>query len=92
MGWHFLLLLGAAAAAAVLVAVKLLARRRGDLTGPPRPGPRHLPPQELDELTEMVGRGEEAEVRRRLKDAGYDEAATRRLLWFMIRLAEPDGG
>ena len=90
MGWHAILLLAAAAAVLILLAAQLRARRRGDLTGPPRPEPRYLPPQELDELTEMVGRGEEAEVRRRLKDAGYDEAATKRLLWFMVRLAEPD--
>lgn len=90
MTWS-LLALAAVAALLALLTLKLRgAGPRGDPTAPRKPKPRRLSHKELDDLTTLVGRGGEAEVRRRLKSAGYDEAAADRLLWFMVRIGEPD--
>lgn len=86
-----LLLAVAAAAAALLLLLTLWLRRvraRDALMGPRKAGPKHLPPAELDRLTAMVGRGEEAQVRRLLAEAGYDERGVRRLLWWMRKITE----
>lgn len=91
MSW-FAILLAAAAAAIALLLLALWRRRvraRDALMAPPGRGPKHLPPAELDRLTALVGRGEEAEVRRQL-EGGYDERGVRRLLWLMRKLAETD--
>ena len=94
MSWSALLL--AAAVAAAAIALLLLAlwlrrmRARDALLGPPKRGPKHLPPAELDRLTAMVGRGEEAQVRRRLAQAGYDERGAGRLIWWMRKVAEAE--
>ncbi|HYD36446.1 MAG TPA: hypothetical protein VEA60_02465 [Allosphingosinicella sp.] len=90
MSWTLLLLLAAAAAILIMLFLKFRGDGRGDLTGPPKRKPRRLSRAELDRMTELVGRGGEAEVLRQLKAAGYDEAAARRLLWFMTRLAAED--
>jgi len=90
MSWYAVLLAAAAASVLLVLVVKLRGGGRGDLISPPRRKPRHLPGKELDRLTELVGRGEEEEVLRHLKSAGYDEARARRLLWFMIRIAGVD--
>ena len=94
MTLHALLLLGAAAAAACLIALafRLLRDPRRDLLGPPKKKPRKLSAAELDALTALVGRGEEAEALRRLEGAGYDERQAKRLLWLMTKIAETDGG
>ena len=92
MSWPAFLLAAAAASALLVLVVKLRGGRRGDLIAPPRRKPRHLPGKELDRLTGLVGRGEEEEVLRQLKGAGYDEAGARRLLWFMTRVAGVEGG
>lgn len=90
MGWFALLLFAAAAVGLFLLALKLLGRGgRGDLTGPA--GPRHLSNEELDRLTALVGRGEEAEVLGRLKNAGYSDSGTRRLVRLMAKVAAADG-
>jgi hypothetical protein len=88
MGWDVLLLAAAGAAAVVLLVLKLRGGGRRDLLGPSKPKPRHLSRAELDRMTELVGRGERAEVERQLKSAGYDEAQVRRLVWFMVKLTE----
>lgn len=93
MSWYAFLLVAAAAAALALLLLALWLRRvraRDALMGPPRRGPRHLPPAELDRMTAMVGRGEEAEVRRQLAQAGYDERKAGRLIWWMRKVAEAD--
>lgn len=89
-GLALLLAAAAAAATAVLLLVLWLrrVRARDALMGPPRRGPKHLPPAELDRMTEMVGRGEEAEVRRQLAQAGYDERRAGRLIWLMRKITE----
>lgn len=91
MSWSALLLAAAAGAALIALALRLRGGGRGDLTGPPRRKPRRLSRQELDELTALVGRGGEEEAVRRLKSAGYDEAATRRLVRLMGKVAAADG-
>jgi len=90
MSWQVLLLAGAGAAVLILLALKLRGGGggRGDPSAPPKRKPRHLPHEELDELTALVGGGGEEEVRRRLKDAGYGEAQVRRLIWLMTKLEE----
>jgi hypothetical protein len=88
MSWYALLIAAAAGAALLLLVAKLRGGGRGDLLGPPRARPRRLSREELDRMTELIGRGEQAEVERQLKSAGYDEAQTRRLVWLMTKLAE----
>lgn len=89
MSWPVLLLAAGAALTLLVLALKLRGGGgRGDLTGPPRRKPRHLPREELDRLTELVGRGGEAEAIRQLKGAGYDERQAKRLVWLMSKLAE----
>jgi hypothetical protein len=88
MSWSVLLLAAGAAAVLLVLVVKLRGGRRDDLMGPPKRKPRHLPREELDRMTEMVGRGEEAEVLRQLKGAGYDERQSKRLVWLMSKLTE----
>lgn len=92
MSWFALLLAAAVAVTAVLLLLLALwlrrVRARDALMGPPRRRPKHLPPAELDRLTALVGRGEEAEVRRQLAQAGYDERAAGRLIWWMRKVAE----
>lgn len=90
MSWSILLLSAAGAAALLVLALRLRGPRRGDPTAPPKPKPRHLPHEELDELTALVGRGGEEEARRRLKSAGYSDAQVRRLIWLMTKVAEAD--
>ena len=87
------LLLSAAAAALGLLLLALWLRRvraRDALMAPPKRKPKHLPPKELDRLTALVGRGGEAEVLRQLKSAGYGDAAARRLVWLMAKVAAAD--
>ena len=88
MSWPVLLLAAAGAAILLLLFLKLRGGGRRDLLGPPKPRPRHLPAEELDRLTELVGRGEEAEAIRQLKAAGYSEKQAKRLVWLMTKLAE----
>jgi hypothetical protein len=84
----------AAAATALLLAALALKlrgpRNRTDLTGPSKRKPRRLSHEELDRLTALVGSGGEDEAIRQLKSAGYDEAAVRRLLWLMRKVAAAD--
>ena len=81
MSWSALLL-SAGLAGMVLI---LLARRlrgagnRSDLTAPRKPKPRRLSRQEVDELTALIGGGQEEAVLRKLRAAGYDEAGSKRL-------------
>lgn len=91
MSWSVLLLAAAGAAVLILLVLKFRGRRPRDLLGPPRRKPRHLPGEELERLTALVGRGEEAEVMRQLKNAGYSDKQAKRLLWLMARLAATDG-
>lgn len=81
------LLLAAAGAAVLLVLVAKLRGGRGDLLAPPGRKPRRLSRGEMERLMELVGRGEEEEALRQLKAAGYEEAASRKLLRLMARLA-----
>jgi hypothetical protein len=90
MSWPLLLLAAAGLAVLLVLIAKLRGGGRGDLLGPPKRKPRHLPAEELDRLTELVGRGEEAEALRQLKSAGYSEKQSKRLLWLMARIAETD--
>jgi hypothetical protein len=91
MSWTALLLAAAAIATALpLLALWLRRARMRDAPMGPRAGPKHLPPAELDRLTALVGRGEEAQVRRRLAQAGYDERRAGRLIWWMRKVAEAD--
>jgi hypothetical protein len=80
-------LLALAGAALALALVLKLRGGRGDLIAPPGRKPRRLSHEELDRLTALVGRGEEEEALRQLKSAGYDDAAARRLVRLMARLA-----
>lgn len=86
--WLFAL---AGAALLLVLALRLRGDRRGDLIAPPGRKPKHLAREELDRLMDLVGRGEEEQAVRQLKSAGYDEAAARRLVGLMDRLAAPDG-
>lgn len=86
MSWSALLLAALAAAAVLVLVLKLRGGGRGDLIGPPKRKPRRLSHKELDDLTELVGRGGEEEALRQLKSAGYEEAAARRLLWLMAKI------
>ena len=90
MTLYALLSAAAAAAMAVLFALilKLAGGGRGDLIAPPKRKPRRLSAEELDGLTELVGQGGGEEAVRRLRSAGYDEAAAKRLVRLMARLAE----
>ena len=88
MSWPVLLLAAGAALVLLALAAKLRGGGRDDLMGPPRKTPRHLPREELDRLTELVGQGGEAEAMRELKAAGYNERQAKRLVWLMAKLAE----
>ncbi|HEX8573886.1 MAG TPA: hypothetical protein VF759_14170 [Allosphingosinicella sp.] len=90
MSWTALLL-GAGAAILIWLVLKLRGGGgRRDLLGPPKAKPRALSREELEQLTEIVGRGESEEALRRLKSAGYDVAQSRRLIWLMTKLAATD--
>ena len=88
MSWPFLLLAAGAALVLLVLAAKLRGGGRGDLMGPPKRKPRHLPREELDRLTELVGQGGAEEAVRQLKAAGYDERGAKRLVWLMTKLTE----
>lgn len=88
MSWAVLILAAAGVAVLLLLFLKLRGGRPRDLLGPPKRKPRHLPGEELDRLTALVGRGEEAEVLRQLESAGYSEKQAKRLIWLMAKLAE----
>lgn len=89
--WELIFAAAALAALLLLLFLKLGGGGGRDLLGPPKRKPRHLPREELDRLTELVGRGEEAEAVRQLKAAGYSEEQAKRLVWLMARLADGEG-
>lgn len=81
--------LAAAAVLLLLLALKLRGPRVGrDLTGPPRPKPRRMGAFEARRLADLVDRGESGEALRLIREAGYDDAAARKL----VRLIERLGG
>ena len=88
--WELILAAAGAAVLLLLLFLKLGGGGRRDLLGPPKRKPRKLSNEELNRLTELVGRGEEAEVLRQLKSAGYSEKQVKRLVWLMARLGEPE--
>lgn len=92
MSWSVLLLAVGASSLLLVLVLKLRGRGRDDLLGPPGRKPRDLSHEELDRMTEMVGRGEQEEVERQLKSAGYGEAGVRRLVWFMRKITEDQAG
>jgi hypothetical protein len=83
-----LLAVAASVALILLLALKLRGPRGArDLMRPPKPKRKRLTPDDASKLQTLVAEGKEDEALHLVRGLGYEEAAARKLIAFIARLA-----